>query len=388
MQDFTCNMPKIVFGSGKIKELGGFAGDFGSRAFLAVDPFLHSQGFTDEIAGSLKEHGVDSFPFSDIEPNPSCFDVDKAGELARSGKCDFVLAVGGGSAIDFGKGVAVVAGNPETSWRYTRRKDHTPLTPGETTLPVIAVPTTAGTGSETTHFSVLSNPELKEKSTIAHERIFPKLALIDPELTYTMPSKLTALTGIDVLAHAVESFINVKATPYSKMMSIEAVRLTAEYLPRAAANGGNTAARANMSWASTLAGIAIAHSNPTLPHALGQAAGGFIHAPHGGSVAACLTEIMKISYMADLEGFAEIAVAMDPSTSGLPLYDRAEKSVELVERLFRDIGGTVRFGDFGLKEEDIERVTDIAMTGYFTGISLHPKVVDKNEIMRIYRACL
>ena len=203
-----------------------------------------------------------------------------------------------------------------------------------------------------------------------------------------MPSKLTALTGIDVLAHAIESYINVKATPYSKMVGIEAIRLVGRYLPQASSNGRNMTARQHMAWASALAGIAIAHANPTLPHALGQAVGGYIHAPHGGSVAACLPEIMKISYMADLESFGEIATAMDPSVSELPMYQRAEKSVEFVERLFRDLDCSVRFSDFGLKEEHIERVTEIAMTGYFTGISLHPRVVDRDEIMRIYRACL
>ena len=143
-----------------------------------------------------------------------------------------------------------------------------------------------------------------------------------------------------------------------------------------------------MAWASTLAGIAIAHANPTLPHALGQAAGGYVHAPHGASVAACLLEILKISFNEDQEGFGEIALALDPSVRDLSPYEKAEQSVTLVARLFKDIDCSVRFGDLGLKEEDIKRVTEIAMTGYFTGINLHPKIADKEEIIRIYRACL
>ncbi|KKL10165.1 hypothetical protein LCGC14_2558580, partial [marine sediment metagenome] len=219
-------------------------------------------------------------------------------------------------------------------------------------------------------------------------RIIPRVALVDPQLTVSMPSKLTALTGIDVLAHAIESFINIKATPFSKMVSIEAIRLVGMYLYRAVRNGRNMIARENMAWASTLAGIAIAHANPTLPHALGQAAGGYVHAPHGASVAACLLEILKISFMEDQKSFGEIALALDPSVRDLSPYEKAKESVTLVERLFKDIDCCVRFGDLGLKEEDIHRVTEIALTGYFTGINLHPKTADKEEIIRIYRACL
>jgi 1,3-propanediol dehydrogenase len=143
-----------------------------------------------------------------------------------------------------------------------------------------------------------------------------------------------------------------------------------------------------MAWASTLAGIAIAHSNPTLPHALGQAAGGFVHVPHGASIAACLPHIIRLSYDADAQSFAELAVALDPSSRDLPTDQRAERSADLFARLFEDINLKVRFSDFGLKAEDIPRVARIALTGYFTGISLHPKQVDAAQIEEIYRACL
>ncbi|HEB31222.1 MAG TPA: iron-containing alcohol dehydrogenase [Spirochaetes bacterium] len=388
MLEFNCAMPKVTFGAGKINELGMLSKTLGKKAFLAVDPFLEKTGLSDELTEGLKKESIEVFKFSEIKPDPSCFAIDKAGSLAKEEACDFVIAVGGGSTLDFGKGIAVVAGNPGTSWQYTRRQDHTPKVPGENTLPIVSVPTTAGTGSEATHFSVLSNPEIREKSTIAHERIIPRVALVDPQLTVSMPSKLTALTGIDVLAHAIESFINIKATPFSKMVSIEAIRLVGMYLSRAVRNGRNMIARENMAWASTLAGIAIAHANPTLPHALGQAAGGYVHAPHGASVAACLLEILKISFMEDQKSFGEIALALDPSVRDLSPYEKAKESVTLVERLFKDIDCCVRFGDLGLKEEDIHRVTEIALTGYFTGINLHPKTADKEEIIRIYRACL
>lgn len=388
MNDFHANVPKIIFGAGRLKELGTLTAALGKKVFLAIDPFLVTTGLNDTIKDILRAEGCDVLEYSEIEPNPECTKVDDAGKIAENGGCDCIVAVGGGSAIDFGKAAAVVAGNGGKSWEFTRRKDHTPKNPGPGTLPLIAVPTTAGTGSETTHFSVLSNPELKEKSTIAHEAIFPKTALVDPELTYSMPAKLTALTGTDVLAHAIEAFINMNASPFAQMVSLEAIKLCAAYLPMAVGNGKNTEARQQMAWASTLAGVAIGHSNPTLPHAMGQAAGGYCHAPHGASVAACLVRILELSYTADLERFGRLAEALEGNLHDVKPYEKAARSVELVSRMLQDIGVNVRFRDFGLKEEDIDTVTKIAVTGYFTGISLHPRQMSEEEIRQIYHDCL
>lgn len=388
MKEFHCIVPKVLFGSGRRRELGAQAAGLGRTAFLAIDPFLESSGFKDEVEALLSASSVGVVSFTEIEPDPDGHSADLAGKIARDRGCDLVVAIGGGSAIDFGKGVAVVAANPGTVWEYTRRKDHTPRVTGAETLPIIAMPTTAGTGSEMTHFAVFSNSKIREKSTIVSERIFPRVALVDPELTYTCPPELTALTGVDVLSHSIEAYINIKVSPWARLVSLDAIRRVGGFLRRAVADGADAEARQEMAWASTLAGIAIAHANPTLPHALGQAAGGFVHAPHGASVAACLREVMRVSTDAAPESFAAVAVALDPAAERLPLARRAERCGELVEELLRDIGVEVRLGDFGMTEDDIERVTQIAMTGYFTGISLHPKQVDAEGIKRIYRACL
>jgi alcohol dehydrogenase class IV len=388
MNEFQCRVPKILFGSGRFGSLGEIASEWGRRVFLALDPYIDESEIAESMLDLLQEASISAVRYSKIEPDPDCFSVDEAGKVARKNACTAVIAVGGGSAIDFGKGVAVVAANPGTCWQYTRRKDHIPKNAGPGTLPVIAVPTTAGTGSEATHFAVFTNPDIREKSTIVSDRIIPRAAVVDPELTFSCPPELTALTGVDVLAHSVEAFINTTASPFARMVAIEAVALVGRYLVRAVRDGEDREARENMAWASTLAGIAIAHSNPTLPHALGQAAGGFIHAPHGASIAACLPHIIRLSYDADAPSFAELAVALDPSSRDLPSEQRAERSADLFARLFEDIDLKVRFSDLGLKPEDIPRVAQIALTGYFTGISLHPKQMDAAQIEEIYRACL
>ena len=388
MNEFKCVVPRVLFGAGQRKELGACAAEWGRKAFLALDPFLEQSGAGAEIEQLLRAAGLAVAKYSRIDPDPDCFAADEAAALARREGCDLVVAVGGGSALDFGKGVAVVAGNPGTAWQHTRRKDHTPLVPGPGTLPVVALPSTAGTGSEMTHYAVFSNPQLREKSTIVSERIIPRAALVDPELTYSCPPRLTALTGVDVLAHAIEAYINVSSSAFARLVSIEAIRLVGAWLTQAVADGANPEPRQQMAWASALGGIAIAHANPTLPHALGQAAGGFVHAPHGATVAACLAAIMRLSHEAAPQSFADIAAALEPAAAALPLADRAARSAVLVDELLDTIGARVRFGELGLRGEDIERVTRIALTAYATGISLHPKKVDEREIVRIYQSCL
>lgn len=388
MDAFQCFLPKVLFGCGEFENIANYASAYGQKIFLAVDPFLAHSGFSDRMVSLLSDVAEEVVVFSEIDPDPDCFGVDTAAEIARQKKCDLVIALGGGSTIDFGKGVAVMATNPGTCWEYTRRKDHTPREPLSSTLPVIAIPTTAGTGSEITHYAVFSNSEIKEKSTIVSERIIPRLALVDPELTYTCPKQLTALSGVDVLAHSIEAYINIHASPWVRLVALEAIRLVAAFLPAVVKNGEDREARQKMAWASTLGGIAIAHANPTLPHALGQAAGGFIHAPHGGSVAACLAKILRISYTSDPKRFAEIALAMDPDVQKKPAEEQAQQAAVLVEKLLDQIQVNVRFGDFGMRAEDIDKITEIALTGYFTGISCHPKLVTAEEIKQIYLDCL
>lgn len=388
MDAFQCSLPKVLFGCGEFQNIANYTSEYGQKIFLAVDPFLARTGVSDWVVSLLSDVAEEVVVFSEIDPDPDCFGVDAAADIARQKRCDLVVALGGGSTIDFGKGVAVMATNPGTCWEYTRRKDHTPREPLSSTLPVIAIPTTAGTGSEITHYAVFSNSKIKEKSTIVSERIIPRLAVVDPELTYTCPKQLTALSGVDVLAHSIEAYINIHASPWVRLVALEAIRLVAAFLPAVVKNGEDRKARQKMAWASTLGGIAIAHANPTLPHALGQAAGGYIHAPHGGSVAACLAQIIRLSYASDLERFAEIALAMDANLKHQPVEARAEQAAVLVEKLFEQIQVKVRFSDFGMQAEDIDKITEIALTGYFTGISCHPKQVTAEEIKQIYLDCL
>ena len=384
---FKGRIPQIEFGAGSISRIGEIAKGFGKKVLLAIDPFLDSSGYSTRIIELLKKEKMKVVKCTDIEPNPSCFAVDKAGELAKSNKIDMIIAVGGGSTLDFGKAVAVIARNDGSSWDYTERADHAIKRP-QKVLPMVAVPTTAGTGSETTPFAVLNNPKIKEKSTIVSDYVFVDKVLIDPEMMYSMPRRLTASTGFDAFAHCLESYISLAATPFSRMTAMEGMRIIAENLPLAVANGENRDARAQMAWASALGGSAISSIGVTLPHSLGQPVGGFCGAPHGESVAACMVEVLKLSYSSSPQVFADVTDILDPSYAGKPIKMRASACPELVQAFLDEIGLRIRFRDFGLKKSDIAKVTSIALTGYYFDIKCHPRAVDEADIKALYSVCI
>jgi alcohol dehydrogenase class IV len=384
---FRCYMPQVEFGIGKSASVGALARERGRKAFLAIDPFMDSQGLGNKIVELLRVEGVEAIKYTDIQPNPDCQKVDEAGVRAREAKCDVVVGVGGGSALDFAKGVSVVAKNPGSSWDYTERSDHAIKRP-QSTLPMIAIPTTSGTGSETTAYSVLNNSRIKEKSTIVSDKIFPSVSVVDPELTLSMPRRLTAATGFDAFAHALESYMSLKASPFSKLVALEAMKIIHRFLPEAVANGGNIQAREQLAWAATLGGTSIANIGVTLAHSLGQPVGGLCGAPHGESLAACTVEILKRSYLSNPTVFAEITAALDPTTQSLTTRQRAERCPGIVAQLLEDVGLRVRFRDFGMVEKDIEKATKIAVTGYYFDIACHPLKVTEADIKDIYTSCL
>jgi alcohol dehydrogenase class IV len=388
MSVFSCNLPgEIIVGEGKIEEIADYIKQYGNNCFIVIDPFFTKTGLSDEIVSLLKKDGIESTVFSKVKPNPDCREVDEGAGLCRKHGCDIVLAVGGGSAVDSGKAIAVVAKNGGKSWDYVYKSERAPKQIDEV-LPVVALPTTAGTGTEATHFSVLSNPEVHEKGTIVDKKIFPCFAVVDPSIMKSMPPRLTALTGIDALSHCVEAYVANIGSPFSSMVAREGIKIITRSLPEAYANGDNMKARKDMAWGSVLGGIAIGHASVGLPHALGQPIGGIVNAPHGASVAACLAEVVEYSFMSSFELFAGLAVCFDESVKGLPLYDRAEKSVELINRFFKYVDCTERFSDYGMKESDIDKATEVVFGGYGDNVRNFPRVATPEDVKMLYKKCL
>jgi alcohol dehydrogenase class IV len=388
VKDFACGLPgSIVFGQDKLKGLPGIVGGLGKKCLLVADPFFVQNGLAAEVAGILKKGGIDSVLFSKVSPNPRCHDIDEGAALSAKEKCEFVLAVGGGSGIDTGKAIAVVVKNGGGSWDYVDRSDR-PARPVKDALPVVVIPTTAGTGTEATAYAVLSNPDVHEKGTIISNLIFPRYAVVDPSIMESMPPALTALTGIDALAHCIEAFLANIASPFSSMVAKEGIRVIARNLPEAVANGKNKDARAAMAWGSVLGGMSIGHAGVGLPHAMGQPVGGIVNAPHGGSVAACLAQVVAYSFMSSFPLFAELAVCLDESVACLPLFERAEKSVELINRLFGYVGCRAKYSDYGMKASDIDHAVDVAFKGYGVNITNYPRIATPEEVTALYKQCL
>ena len=390
MLKFSYNLPvRIDFGAGRAGTAGEYIASFKpQRVLFVTDVGLGGTPAVRDIVTHLRESGLNLEVNTGATANPTAQDVDREAAMVRQGKYDLLIAVGGGSVIDFAKGLAITAPNQKNCWDYVGTTNRKPCAPAHPGLPLIAMPTTAGTGSEVTPYAVFVNGETHEKAAIAHPFIFPAAAIVDPLLMLSMPPQLTALTGIDALSHAIEAYISINAQPFSDLAALESIRLIGKYLPVAWANGDDLEARGWMAWASTLAGMAIAHVGTTLPHAMGQPLSGLFNMHHGASIALCLPEIMEFSLSSNPPKFAAIAEAMEPAVRSMPLRVKAEESVRLVTRLLRDMDADVTMGTYGITAEDIEHITDVLLASVKGDADVHPRKVTREEIIEIYHRCL
>lgn len=285
VKNFNVFMPtRILFGAGRASEVGTEAALCGKRAAIVTYKDVRGlEGTIKRVTSYLKDAGLSVAIYSEVEPDPSVETINSGAEMVRGEKSEVMIGLGGGSAIDAAKAIAVVATNGGDAWDYAAcNPDRREFS---SSLPIIAVPTTSGTGSEVTPVAVITNRQMKSKGAIVSPANIPGVAIVDPELMKTMPPGLTAATGADALGHALEAFISVKATPFVACMSPEAIKLVWENLPVAYKDGGNMLARANMAWASTVAGIMLVQSGAIGNHSLAQALGAHLHVPHGLGVA-------------------------------------------------------------------------------------------------------
>ncbi|MDP2718959.1 MAG: iron-containing alcohol dehydrogenase, partial [Dehalococcoidia bacterium] len=276
MTQFSAYMPvEIRFGPGTVSSLGEAASRLGRRAFLVTMKNLVEIGLVERAIDSLKKSNIEFVLFDKVKGEPKSSDIDSAKEVLRESGCDLVIGLGGGSCIDQAKALAICARHPEPIWEYVNLSNRPPKpVSSKDVLPIIAIPTTAGTGSEVTPYAVVTNTETIQKGTIKEPAIYARMALIDPELTVPLPPRITAATGVDALAHAIESYFNVKnRTPYSDMVAVEAIRQIIKWLPTAYQDGNNLEARTRVAWGATLGGISISQAGTTVAHAMAQPLG-------------------------------------------------------------------------------------------------------------------
>jgi alcohol dehydrogenase class IV len=333
---FDFRMPASVrFGNGVLADIGAQAAALGLRkALLVCDPGIVKLGLVDRALGALTSAGVDAAVFDAVIPEPP--DTNVAAGLAafREAGCDGLIGLGGGSSIDVAKAVGAMARNPGVIADYA--VGGKPL--AQRKAPVLAAPTTAGTGSEVTRNTIITDTQRDVKLLIAHPYLIPEAALVDPALTMTMPPDLTMATGIDALTHALEAYISVKATAMSDIFALEAIELIAGNLRQAWANGGNVAAREKMMLGSLMAGMAFGNASVALVHGMARPIGANFHVPHGLSNAVLLAECMQFTMIGAPERFADIADAMGENTDGLSVMDAAQLAVDALARLCDDVG--------------------------------------------------
>jgi alcohol dehydrogenase len=332
---------------------------------------------------------MDSEVFLNISPNPLSTQVDKGAEFGQETGCDVIIGLGGGSAIDAAKGIAVAMGHNKPIWNYCPGTQEEVLSPTIKTLPIITITTTSGTGSHVTPFSVLTNPDKKEKPGLGSDYIFPRFSIIDPELMKSMSPNVTSATGFDVLAHAIEAYTSNISTPVTDLYCEGAIRLVGRYLRNAFDNGEDIEARSGMALADTYAGFAISIAVITLCHSISHVIGGLCGTVHGETLAALTPQTLRFSMHKNPAKFRNIGLFLKDECS---IYDskiievkNLEDTVKEVEKLIEDIGLGVPLNKQGVKESDIEPIAE-GTVGYMgIGVEKDLRMADKNDVVEILK---
>ena len=349
---------RILYGSGMLTNLNDEIGGFSAKRVLIVtDKGIAQCGLLEKVEKILKAKSISYIVFDDVEPNPKDITVEKGAKIAEEENIDLIIGLGGGSSMDCAKGIGLLATNGGKIADYWGID-----TVAKPALPLITIPTTAGTGSEVTFWAVIDDttktPPVKE--SVGSRLICPSLAIVDPELTFGLPPALTASTGMDALTHAIEAYTSTLANPFSDALSLYSIKLISENLRKAYANGQNKAARNHMMIGSLMAGVAFFNSDIAGVHCMAEAIGGLYDTPHGISCAIFLPYVMEYSLIGNMEKYAEIARAMGEDTSGLSTRDSALKAVEAVKKLMVDID-TPSPLEIGIKPHDIQQLSQISV---------------------------
>ncbi|MDR0620613.1 MAG: iron-containing alcohol dehydrogenase [Deltaproteobacteria bacterium] len=350
------NLTQIEFGPGsrrtiadKIKTLGG------SKAMVVTDKGVSEAGLLEMVLPGIREAGLDCLTFDGVKQDPSTEVIGEIFELFKSSNADILVAVGGGSSIDAAKGVSLLTANPGPLRQYGGVGKV-----GAKGRPLIAVPTTAGTGSEVTLFAVLSDLAADLKFTVTSTHVAPDVAVLDPELTLTLPPSLTASTGLDAITHAVEAFTSRISQPITDALALESLRLFYRWLPVAVNSGQNLEARTMVLQAELMAGIAFNNAFLGLCHAIASPLGAHFHVPHGLANAIMLPYVMEYNYPAAAEKYARLADVFGRVPKG-DIYQRAKDAVGAMSNFVVLCGLPRKLRDVNAKKELLDKVAEDAL---------------------------
>lgn len=371
----------IVSGPGAAKEVGSFARGLGKKALIVTDTFLEKIGLLNEVKNSLETSGIFFVVYDKVVTEPIMDFTEEGLKVFKEAQAEFLIAVGGGSPIDAAKGISALATNPGKMSDFAGA-NKIPR-PG---VPLIAIPTTAGTGSEVSPFTIIIDTTRDVKMLIASPNIMPRVALVDPLMTLQMPQGITAATGLDALTHAIEAYVSVKAQPITDTLAIQAIRVISANLRQAWSNGDNLEARTNVMIGSLEAGLAFSNSSVALVHGMARPIGAYFHVPHGVSNATLLPTVIEFSIPGNPRRYADIAEAMGEITEGLSLLDAAYLAAEAVKRLNEDLK-VPTLKELGVDEKKFDSVVgQMAADAVASGSpGNNPRKATKDEIGELYR---
>lgn len=367
------------FGAGARKELSGEIRRRGfKKAFVVVDKDLVKFGVADMVTAELK--GVSYETFTDFKANPTVKNVKAGVEAFNLSGADFIIAIGGGSSIDTAKGIGIVANNPE--FADVVSLEGTAATASKC-VPIIALPTTAGTAAEVTINYVIIDETTGRKMVCVDPNDIPVLSIIDAELMATMPKGLTAATGMDALTHAIEGYITKGAWELSDMFEIKAIELIAKHLPAATADGNDMTAREGMALAQYVAGMAFSNVGLGCVHSMAHPLGARFDIPHGVANALLLPTVMQFNLPAAIDKYGDIAKAMGVDISSMTREQSAEAAVKAVKDLSVSLGIPQTLREIDIPEEALPQLAKDAFEDVCTGGN--PRKITVQDILELYK---
>ena len=372
------------FGPGARKELPGVVARLGfKKALVVTDKGLMKFGVAKMVLDVLDEANIPYAVFDEVKPNPTVTNVKMGIQALRDAQADFIVAIGGGSAMDTAKGVGIVCNNPEfedivslEGVADTKKK----------TVPIIALPTTAGTAAETTINYVIIDEEKQKKMVCVDPNDIPCVAIVDAELMYSLPKSLTAATGMDAMTHAIEGLITKGAWELSDMFEIKAIEMIHRYLPIAVEEPTNPEGRTGMAVAQYVAGMAFSNVGLGVDHGMAHPLSALHDVPHGVACAMLLPTIMRWNASAALDKYVDIAKAVGVYRDGMTREEAAEAACDEIANLSRRVGIPAHLSELGITEKDIDALADQAIADVCT--PGNPRPVTREDIVALYRQIL
>lgn len=374
--------PEYVFGIGARTLAARYATNLHARKVLVVtDPGVLKAGWADDVTETLRTANIPFEIFSDVSCNPKDHEVMRGAELFADTRCDSIIAVGGGSPIDCAKGIGIVSSNKKNILSFRGvDKIEKPIPP------LICIPTTAGASADVSQFAIITDTDRMVKIAIVSKALVPDVSLIDPLTLTSMPSELTAQTGMDALVHAFEAVASNANSASTDLFGFEAIRLITESLAKAIEKPLDPEHRAKTMLGSLYAGLAFSNASLGAVHAMAHSLGGLLDLAHGECNALLLQHVVDFNYTSIPDRYEKIAEAMGLAVSGLPDHEKKQRLVQAIGKLVIDLGLGIRLSKLGVRKEDLPALAEKAMKD--PCMATNPRIPSHHDLIRLYEQAL